>query len=51
MFNVNIFGVRAWKSEIYEHYHKKNCQKNGAFVAIQLWWLNESLFVTQDVNF
>ena len=52
MFNVNIFDTRAWKSEIHEHYHRKNCKKYpGAFVNIQLWWLNESLFVTQDVNF
>ena len=55
LINVNIFGVRAWKSRKYvsitiEKTVKK--KKNpGAFVTIQLWRLNESLFVTQDVNF
>ena len=29
MFNVNIFGVRALKSEIHELYHRKNCKKKN----------------------
>ena len=43
----NLF---SWKSEIHEHYHRKNCKKNpSASVTIQLWQMKACLLPKMSI--